>query len=566
MDFALKPLAYNGFTSGVTVPTGGGASIGTAIVSVDFGTVPVSVKVEKRALTDGATHSDAWLFGRPIPITGEVYGASPGDMWDKVQEWLEAFSPQSPTIVGGFESSTVTTTYAANTLTDTFREVWHADILTKPTGIRYDPADPPNIKVIDGVTKCIYTVQQSDQTIIATSSAISGTYFLGMSGDPDDDTVFWLLDCPWKAGGALTGNKILKMSSADNSVLATYAIADGRWTDLKASDSFLWLTNWDTNKLHKFSKVGVEVVSYTISYQGVAQVDPTGLAIDGTSIIIAFNGTSRLLVTSTDSPTTVSRTYNTAGTGILGGEFDTTTHTELYFCSDSVGRIWKYTLLDVSATSTVVTDTVSIPLEPEVYLTFLQPTADTTTWASGYIPMRLRALPMKEPWYAPIDKKDAARGPHTMAVYAQLLASDPYKYLDCVTSYTGLTTPTALVETISQTATELGYRGDAPSRYPILTVAISAAGPADLVITINGSSDSYSAPTSLHIDCSAQTADVTIRWDRKAAYVNGDIVYGVIQDDSTFGPVSPGAYASYAVTGSPGGLTSVALSIPEAFF
>jgi hypothetical protein len=70
----------------------------------------------------------------------------------------------------------------------------------------------------------------------------------------------------------------------------------------------------------------------------------------------------------------------------------------------------------------------------------------------------------------------------------------------------------------------------------------------------------------LHIDCSAQTADVTIRWDRKAAYVNGDIVYGVIQDDSTFGPVSPGAYASYAVTGSPGGLTSVSLSIPEAFF
>lgn len=569
-----KPVAFNGWQSGVTVPSGGGPQYGTAIVSIDIGQVPVSVKVEKRALTDGATHSDAWLSGRPVSIAGEVFGRNKGEMWDLVQEWLAAFSPQSPTIVAGTEQYTVTTTYEANTLTDTFREVWHADIIDMPTGIRYDPADDTHIKVVDGGTRKIYTVLLADQTITATSDAIAGTHFNGLSGDPDDDSVYWLLDCPWKGGGTLAGNQILKMLSADDSIVATYPIANGRWTDLKADDTYLWLTNWDTNKLHKLSKVGVEVASYSLTYQGVVQVDPTGLAIDGTELVIAYNGQGRLLVVDSSSPTTVTKTYNTTGTGILGGEFDTTTHTELYFCSDSVGRIWKYTLLDESATSTVVSDLVTIPIEPEVYLTFLQPSADLYTWDTGYIPLRMKVVPVKEPWYAPVDKQDAAPRAHSMAVYAYLLAPDPYKYLDCATDYSATvadwTSPSPITNlAVTDTpAALLDYRGDAPSRYPVVTVGLSGAGPSDLVISINGDSASYSAPTDLHIDCSAVTADIYIRFDRKAAYLSAtdDIVYGVIQDDSTFGPISPGAFGSYAVTGDPAGLTSVSLSIPEAFF
>lgn len=115
--------------------------------------------------------------------------------------------------------------------------------------------------------------------------------------------------------------------------------------------------------------------------------------------------------------------------------------------------------------------------------------------------------------------------------------------------------------TLTTSPAALTYRGDAPSGDLTVTVGLSGAGPADLQIII-----AAKEPTSLQLDLSGQTADTTIRFDRKAAYVAGDIVYGVILDTSVFGAVVPGAQAHYVVTGPAGGLTSVTLTYPEAFF
>jgi hypothetical protein len=45
---------------------------------------------------------------------------------------------------------------------------------------------------------------------------------LGLSGDPADATVYWVLNAPWIDGGS-GGNSVKKVRKSDNHVLATYA-------------------------------------------------------------------------------------------------------------------------------------------------------------------------------------------------------------------------------------------------------------------------------------------------------------------------------------------------------
>ncbi|HLA15270.1 MAG TPA: hypothetical protein VJZ72_00090, partial [Candidatus Limnocylindrales bacterium] len=257
-------------------------------------------------------------------------------------------------------------------------ETWHTNKIKLPVGLFYDPADTAHLYVLDRSTKKLYKLLQSDQTIVSSVSLTGITYPLGVSGDPSDGTVYWILEAPWKYTGSTSGNKIHKVRRSDQAILATYAIANGRWTTIKVSASNIWLGNWDTDKIHKHSKTdGSSIASYTVTYQSAAQINPTGLAVDGTTLLAFFYGTSggnRFLILDESDPTTVDPTnalgvtsavISTAGTNILGGEMDTTTHADLYACSDDLGLVWKYALT-TPVTNDVAVVAADLELEHEL--------------------------------------------------------------------------------------------------------------------------------------------------------------------------------------------------------
>jgi hypothetical protein len=250
-------------------------------------------------------------------------------------------------------------------------ETWHTNRLRRPVGLFYDPADPTHLYVLDRSTSKLYKLLQSDRSIVSSVSFAGISYPLGISGDPSDASIVWILNAPWKYTGSTSGNSIKKVRRSDGATLATYAIANGRWTTIKVSASFIWLASWDTDKVHKHSKAdGSSIASYTVVYNSVAQINPTGLAIDGTTILAFFYGTSggnRFLLVDESDPTTVDPTnalgvtsgvVSTAGTNILGGEMDTTTHVDLYACSDDLGLVWKFHLVSpvTNNVSTVAAD------------------------------------------------------------------------------------------------------------------------------------------------------------------------------------------------------------------
>jgi hypothetical protein len=257
-------------------------------------------------------------------------------------------------------------------LTDTWRQLWKTNKISRPVGLWYDPTNTAIIRVIDGGTKRLYRIRQSDRVVLG-SVYLGGviSHPLGLSGDPADSSIYWVLHCPWYGGGAATGNRVYKMRKSDHVKLAQYDLPDGRWSAIKVSSSFMWLTNLDTDRFYKRDKADASAIaSYQHTYGGTLQANPSGLMIDGTELSLFWaNGgtTARFLVCDESDPTTITKRVRTAGTTLHGGEMDTTTHTECYGDSDSLGLVAKFTLVAVSEqTSEVYSEVVDIDLEDEL--------------------------------------------------------------------------------------------------------------------------------------------------------------------------------------------------------
>jgi hypothetical protein len=236
-----------------------------------------------------------------------------------------------------------------STVQDAWTQIWETDIISKPIGLMYDPTNPGNIYVADRSTNNLYTLLQSDRSITATlyfGAAVA--YPAGLSGDPASSSHFWLLRAPWVTQGGLSGNRLVKLLRSDASVVSNFTLADGRWTAIKASSSYVWATNWDDSLIYKINKSdGSTIATYSITYNGEAQTHPTGIMVDGTNLYYFFynDGTTHRFLKATEAdPTTITQAIDTGGAAILGGEMDTTTHTEMYGDSDSLGKVWKFTM------------------------------------------------------------------------------------------------------------------------------------------------------------------------------------------------------------------------------
>jgi hypothetical protein len=257
------------------------------------------------------------------------------------------------------------------TLTDTWRELWRTRKISKPVGIWYAPSEPTIIRVLDRGTKRMYRIRQSDRVVLgSTDIGAVITYPLGLSGDPSDSTIYWVLNGPWLWGSGAT-NQIVKVRKSDSHVLARYNLPSGNWSSIKVSGSYIYLANLSTDRIYRRSKsTGAAVDDFRHTYSSVLQSNPSGIMIDGTEINVFWsNGgtTARFLQCDESAPGTVTKRVKTAGTVLVGGEMDTTTHTECWGGSDSLGLVAKFTLVAlVDVTTEVFAEVVDIDLEDEL--------------------------------------------------------------------------------------------------------------------------------------------------------------------------------------------------------
>jgi hypothetical protein len=255
-------------------------------------------------------------------------------------------------------------------LTDVWREQWRTSKIAKPVGIWYDPSAPTYIRVLDRGTKRLYKLRLADRVIV--SSVNIGaviTYPLGISGDPSDATIYWVLNAPWLWTPGTS--QIVKVRKSDNHVLARYNLTTAHWSSIKVSGAYIYLANLTTDHIYRRSKAdGTAVDDYHQVYNSVTQANPSGIMIDGTTINVFWSNsgtTARFLQAAEAAPGTVTKVVKTAGTVLVGGEMNTTTHTECWGGSDSIGRVAQFTLIDTAdVTTEVYAEVVDTALEDEL--------------------------------------------------------------------------------------------------------------------------------------------------------------------------------------------------------
>lgn len=257
-------------------------------------------------------------------------------------------------------------------LTPAWQMVWQTRKISRPVGIWYDPAFPSSIRVIDATTKRLFTIRDSDHQVI--SSVYLGSailYPLGISGDPSDSTHYYVLNAPWYYGGGTSGNSVKKVRKSDNVVVGTFALPSGRWSALKISASYAYLTNLDTDRFYRRDKTDMSAIAnYQHVYQSVTQTNPSGMMIDGTTLMLFWaNGgtTARFLHCEESAPTVITDVTKTAGSTLHGGEMNTDTHIDCWGDSDSAGLTAKFHLQTTTTTTVNVTsEAVDTELEDEL--------------------------------------------------------------------------------------------------------------------------------------------------------------------------------------------------------
>jgi hypothetical protein len=256
------------------------------------------------------------------------------------------------------------------TLKDAWTELWRTTKVTRPVGIWYDPTTPAQIRVLDRGTKRLYRLDQATREVLGSANLSAVVpYPLGLSGDPSDSSVYWVLNAPWAFTGSTSGNQVKKLRKSDHVVLAAHSIPNGRWSAIKVSASHVYLTNLDTDRFYRRSKTDLSAVAdYSHTVDSVTQLNPSGIMVDGTTLFLFWynsGNTPRFLLCDESAPGTVTGTIVTAGVTLVGGEMDTTTHTECWGGSDLAGLVAKFTLVE-PVENDVAVEVIDTELEDEL--------------------------------------------------------------------------------------------------------------------------------------------------------------------------------------------------------
>lgn len=240
-----------------------------------------------------------------------------------------------------------------------WKQEWSTSTPTTPVGERFDPNQPDRLFVVNGQYPYIYCLKLADRSIIS-KTYIGGAvpHPLGLSSDPSNASIYWVLNSPFEFGGTTSGCFFAKMRASDNTLLATYPLSSSRWSDIKVSTNYIWLANLDDDKFHKYSKTTfTQVASYSITYGGSTLVNPTGIYVDTngsvTTLGFFFLSGTNVYLADESAPTTITSVQSTAGTDLLGGDMNVLTHTELFSNNPLTGKTYAYALQLTTPAATV---------------------------------------------------------------------------------------------------------------------------------------------------------------------------------------------------------------------
>lgn len=248
------------------------------------------------------------------------------------------------------------------TLKDAWVELWHTNVIKDPTGIMYDPADTGHIYVADGFTKKKYKVSQTTRQIVSSTGVLVTSFLNGLSGDPDDSTVYWTLDAPWILGGAAINNKIRKHLKSNDSVQATFNMPNLYWSDMKVGTDGIYAASYTEDKIYLYNKSTFAQIDVWNVGDG-----PVGIGInEGTSQLFQlFTTSSTMYISTPDDLEAITDTIVMSGSRFYGIDADTTTDTEVYGVLGGQSLVAKYTLFE-PVTTDVSVEVVNDDLEAEL--------------------------------------------------------------------------------------------------------------------------------------------------------------------------------------------------------
>ncbi len=237
----------------------------------------------------------------------------------------------------------------------TWTKVWVAKAIAQPSGVAFDADEPGYVYVLGLASRRVKKLDQSSLAVVSTSPALwsgSSRFAGGLSFDPDDDTIAWVLEAPWLSGSTAT-TKIHKVRRSDWHILHTYDLgAATQLTDIRVDGDYVWTSRYDNDHIQQRSKADPSTIvdSFTITYKGKLQRKPNGIAINGTTIAYWFGGdlgggTGRALLADTSDPDTITGVLNTKDVSAFGGDWTTEDGDDfLYAVSFTQGKTWKYQL------------------------------------------------------------------------------------------------------------------------------------------------------------------------------------------------------------------------------
>jgi hypothetical protein len=265
------------------------------------------------------------------------------------------------------------------TLKDAWDELWRTRKINSPMDVWWDPAASGNIRVL-AHNKRLYKLRQSDRVVLS-SVYLGGSipYPANVSGDPANPNVYWVMSCPWRYGGATTGNKLFKVRKSDNKVLAKYSLPSGNLRAMKVSSSYIWFVRTDTDRLYKRRKSdGSAIAHYAIDYwvhdpgigSMVEQINPIAIMIDGTTLWVFWtngNTMGRWLLSDEASPTVIDNAVYMSGARLHGTEIDTNAHDRCWGIHQANDIVAKFRL-DTPFNEQVYAEVVDTELEDELGL------------------------------------------------------------------------------------------------------------------------------------------------------------------------------------------------------
>lgn len=140
------PVEYNGFQLNTIEELGNGVRRGCMLEEFDYGRSQGMGYTEKRSQDDGLDASDVFMGARYISLTGTVYGRTPGDTFDLLQQVRSALTPTIAYDVGQADYGYIPLTFSLPT-EDTAFPTGTPDVYVKELEFRARPVGQPQFSI-----------------------------------------------------------------------------------------------------------------------------------------------------------------------------------------------------------------------------------------------------------------------------------------------------------------------------------------------------------------------------------------------------------------------------------